>query len=448
MSLLDKRIPTILGLLILLGGIGAGIYFVGKNTLFAPQASPEITPKKVKITNIKNDQLTVSWLTTEDTVGLVRYGNTPSLTTTVPDDREQRSGTQVEAKTHYVTLTNLQPATKYFFKIGSGSENNLFDNQGSPYEVTTAPSLGAAPPADLANGKILLPSGQPAAGAIVYLTLPQATPLSALVANDGSWVINLATALTPDLTGYAQYDLQTVTVDILAQGDTQVAKAQATTANDNPVPEMTLGQNYDFQGEATAQETPPQSPAPQTEEPEIAAQVPSQFPTEPLATPSATPTNAVTLTNPAATGETIHSLRPEIMGTGPAKTVLTITVESPKVHTSTVVVGDDGTWSYTPSENLEPGDHTITIDYVDAQGKDQTLKRTFTVVAATGSASLPAFTATPSASATPSPSPRTTMPSTSSGVPTSGVAAPTLGLFFAGLLVTLLGFTLKLRQTH
>ena len=449
MSLLDKRIPTILGLLILLGGIGAGIYFVGKNALFGPKTTPETTPKKVKITNVQSNQFTVSWITNEATNGLVRFGPTPSLNTTATDDREQRSGATVNSQTHYVTLTNLQPATKYYFKIGSGSEKNLFDNQGRPYEVTTAPSLGAPPPADLANGKVLTASGSPATGAVVYINLSNATPLSALITNDGSWVINLASSLTQDLTGYAQYDLQAASLDILVQGDRQIAKALATTANDNPVPDMTLGQTYDFQTESTAQETPADETL-EAQEPEIAEQTPSQFPTEPVATASASTSEEVALTSPAKTGETLYSLRPEIMGTGPAKTVLTITLESPTVHTSTVVIDDDGTWSYTPPEDLEPGEHTITIDYVDSEGVDQTVKRTFTVVAAAEDDGLPAFTATPSASTTPSasatPSGRTTMPSTESGVPTSGVATPTLGLFFAGLLIILLGFSLKLKQ--
>lgn len=448
MNLLNRRIPTIFGIFVLVIGIGAGIYFVGKETLFGPQLSPELAPKKVKITNIKNSQFTVSWITNEAGLGFVRYGNTPALSTTIADDREQRSGTSLSFKTHYVTITGLQASTKYYFKIGSGSEKNLYDDNGRPYEVTTAPTLGAAPPPELANGTILTASGKPASGAIIYITLPGATPLSALIANDGSWVVNLASALTNDLTGYAQIDPETTPLDLLAQGESQVSKALTTTALDNPVPEIILGQTYDFRTQSTALATPSPSPeAGKSKTTEETAQIPGQFPLDPLEGSDDTPDSIseVSFTNPSLEGETIYSLRPEIKGTGPARKVLTITIESPNEYSSTVIIDEDGTWSYTPPEELEPGEHTVSLSYVDDNGEDQTMSRSF-IVAAAADQGLPAFTATPSASPSPTPqtTPRTTMPSTESGVPASGTVSPTLGLSLLGFLLLAIGFVLKL----
>lgn len=446
MTLLNKRIPTILGLLILVIGIGTGIYFVSKDVLFGPKLSPELAPKKVKITNVNHDQFTVSWITNQEAMGYVKHGKTPTLSTTIADDREQRSGTSISLKTHYVTVSGLQPNTKYYFKIGSGSEKNLYDNNGRPYEITTAPSLGASPPPQLANGNILTATGSPASGAIIYLTLSGATPLSALVANDGSWVVNLASALTTNLSSYVQLDPQTSPIDILVQGEDQISKALGVTANSNPVPEITLGQTYDFRTETLA--SIQQADTSETTEPaltETTPQIPSQFPIEPLATPSgATSDSEVVLTNPSGEGETINSLRPEIIGTGPANKVLTITLNSPEEYTSTVVVNDQGTWSYTPPEDLEPGEHSLTINYVDDEGEEQVITRNFIVAAA--AEGLPSFTATPSASPSPeaTSTPRISMPSTESGVPDSGTITPTLGISLLGFLLLGAGFVLKI----
>jgi len=446
MTLLNKRIPTILGLLILVIGIGAGIYFVSKDVLFGPKLSPELAPKKVKITNVNHDQFTVSWITNQEAMGYVKHGKTPTLSTTIADDREQRSGTSISLKTHYVTVSGLQPNTKYYFKIGSGSEKNLYDNNGRPYEITTAPSLGASPPPQLANGNILTATGSPASGAIIYLTLSGATPLSALVANDGSWVVDLASALTTSLSSYVQLDPQTSPIDILAQGEDQISKALAVTANANPVPEITLGQTYDFRTETLA--SIQQADTSETTEPalpETTPQIPSQFPIEPLATPSGAASDSeVVLTNPSGEGETINSLRPEIIGTGPANKVLTITLNSPEEYTSTVVVNDQGTWSYTPPEDLEPGEHALTINYVDDEGEEQVITRNFIVAAA--AEGLPSFTATPSASPSPeaTSTPRISMPSTESGVPDSGTITPTLGISLLGFLLLGAGFVLKI----
>ena len=482
MSFFEKRIPTIIGLLILIIGVGAGIYLVGQKSFLKEKLDPESAPKKIKITNVTDSQFSVSWTTSKAAIGLVKYGTTSSPDSSLPDDRDQRSGEKTAFKTHYVTLSGLKPLTKYYFKIGSGSEKNLFDNNGKPYEITTGPALGAQPPSDLINGKAVAESGGPAAGAIVYATLPETAPLSAQVKVDGTWLIPLSSARIPDLSDYATYDPQTTLIDIFVQGEEKTAKATTNTANDSPVPEIALGKTYDFvegtvveKTEELAQATVPEATASSEEnsEPEIEPweeeeyyedyeeeyyeeeeEIPSQFPLEPLANlpVEATPSAQVELLNPQTEGETINSLKPEFLGTGPARKVLRVKIYSEEIYASTVVVDSEGNWSFTPPEDLEPGTHRITITYVDDYGEEQTLERNF-IIASSGDNDLPSFTATPSGEATTaaSPSPttstpsaRTSTPSTGSGVPSPGTVNPTILMLALGLLLTFFGFTLKL----
>ena len=150
--------------------------------------------------------------------------------------------------------------------------------------------------------------------------------------------------------------------------------------------------------------------------------------------------------------ETINTQQPEIIGRGPIGKELQITIESSQAYTDTITVDENGDWDWTPPEDLEPGDHTITITYQDDEGLLQTLSQTFTVLAA-GSSQLPSFSATPSGEASPSstptptlsPSPtptlsaRTALPSTEGGVPTSGYLTPTFLVFIMGLVLISFG---------
>jgi hypothetical protein len=169
----------------------------------------------------------------------------------------------------------------------------------------------------------------------------------------------------------------------------------------------------------------------------------------------------VKLLNPAREGEVVATTLPEFRGVAPGSTVLAITVHSNTPYSDTVIASNDGTWAWSPPDELEPGEHVITIAYLDTDGIEQIIERTFTVSKALAQEGDPSFEATPSGStASPSPSPspslkpsptgssvataspRVTTPSTQSGVPVSGVLEYTWLTAGLGLLVIVLGVTL------
>lgn len=421
------KIPTILGILILLVSLGAGVWLVKSERLaLFPKAAAEFTPKQVRVASVTESGFTVSWVTDEATVGLLKLGKTADKLDQVwGDDRDQKSGTVGSSETHYMTVKNLLPATSYWFSLGSGPGRVMYDNQGQPYQVTTAGVVATKPAADTAYGTVVDAAGKAAGGAIVYVQLPGAVPLSSLVQDNGNWAVAVATARTSDLKSYATYDAQTTQVEILVQaGSRGSATATVETGNDAPVPAITLGKNLDFR----VAQTPPA--AGQT----AGATESSKFSVAPE-----TQVQLVTLVNPAQDNTVVTATQPAFKGKGPAGEKLTITVNSPTTYTGTVTVKPDGNWDWTPPAGLEPGTHTITISFLDDQGVTQTLKRTF-VVAAAGPAvgGVPSFTASSSATATPTATPRVSLPSTASGVPTSGVATPTLiMLMLGGGLLTL-----------
>ena len=421
LSLNKFHFPTALGLLILLVAVGVGLYWVKNKTGTGPNSAPALAPKQVRLTNVTDTGFSVSWTTDQAATGKIKVGtDEKNLKDQVLDDRDQLSGETGSFEVHYLTGKNLKAGTKYYFKIESGGR--AFDNQGKPFEITTGPTLGNPPPADPVYGTVLTAGKTPAEGVIVYVNLANAAPLSALVKSGGNWALSLSTARTADLKSYLTYDAQATIINLLAQGGKQgTAPAITTTANDNPVPDITLGQSHDFRAQTAAK----------TETPTATGS--SSFSLEPLIAQNevSTPSGEVTLENPGVNGEIINATQPAFIGSGPPGTVLAIEIHSTDTYTGTATVNQDGDWEFIPPQGLAAGAHAITIAYLDSGGIERALTRNF-VIAAAGDTDVPAITATPSGSVA-TDSGRTSMPSTAGGVPQPGAGDVSLLLLLTGL---------------
>lgn len=547
----NKKIPTVVGILVLLLGVVAGVVLVSQQSglSFFTKAGPTSTPRQVRISNISETGFTVSWISDTSVSGFVKYGADQNvLDKTFADDRDRVSGMTGLFTTHFVTISGLKPNTPYYFTIGSGSTS--YDDSGKPYTVKTA-KTAAKPAADTISGKVLLGSGQPASGVIVYVEVEGGAPLSALTKTSGTWSLSLSATRTKDLEGYLEYDKQNAKVSIFAQAaELGTANMAVTTAEDSPVADITLGKSQDLASTGGGGMAPaatitianqsispaeivvtsgqvvkvinndptehtittqnkefttgtiagnggtstfiaPVAPGkyslfdslnPQLESmvgtltvsPQVALNV---SPTTSL-TPMAIPTIAIT-TTPMATasgiggvasasavqvvsileGEKIATDSPQITVKGPVGTKVKIIVNSAVTQTKDITLDADGLVTWTPPSDLEPGPHTVTLEYTDSNGKLQRVTKSFTVLASattTPTPSLaktssllttPTYSATKSASITKvaTSSGRTSMPSTASAMPDAGVLTPTitLSLLGLGLLMIGLGFQIK-----
>jgi hypothetical protein len=398
--MLKKRIPTIIGLLLLAVGAFIGVVFVNQSTDFLPRASPEYIPQKIKVTNISDSGFVVSWVTQEPTIGFVKYGQKPgNLDITVVDERDQLTGDSGEYRTHYIPVLGLVPETTYYFKLGTHGKR-LYDDNGQELSVTTGPTLGTPPPADAAYGVVMTPAQTPAEGALVYISFPeeiQATPLSALVKQNGNWAIGLSTARSKDLASFARYDPQNTTLNLLVYSTIQDdAVAITTTAITKPVPPITLGQTHNF-----TSEVPPPDTSLVTLQPEALSPTPppsSKFSLMPIVVTEPVTEKTLTIVVPAKQESVINDPQPNLGGTAPPGTTLTITLHSSQIYTDTVYADETGAWQWKPPGYLEPGEHAVTISYTDQQGILHTLSRSFTVAASSPpGGTLVNYSATPSA---------------------------------------------------
>lgn len=301
-TFLNKRFPTILGLIILFGALGVGVFFIGTGPgIFSPRATPQTTPKNVKITNVTDTTFTVSFVTDEATTAFLKYGTSATaLNSREGDDRDQLAGNVSTYNTHHITLRTLQPNTSYFFTIGTGSSSQ-FDNNGQPYTVKTSTKTGTQSTAQTIYGTVLTKDSTAADGSIVYVTVDKGAELSTLVRSSGTWAIPLSQLRGVDGGNPPSITTNTL-MQIMVQGKSMTDTATLTTTVGQPqfpVKTITLGENV------TAQTTTAPTSAPQT----------SQAPTTPTATPksgtnqqpvvtasgSATPTSKSPTPKPSST---------------------------------------------------------------------------------------------------------------------------------------------------
>lgn len=438
MNLLTKKIPTILGLLLIVGGIiGGYYYFQGTKST----TSTEIVPKQVRITNIADNKFTISWISSAPSSGHVEYGIVgEKLAQTAKDERD---GNDPNLRlTHHVTVEGLQPSTSYAFRILAGETPTRFDNNGSPYNVTTGPVIGATPSSENFYGKAELPTKQGAEGAIAYLTLPGGATASTLVGSTGNYAFTLSTMRADDLRSYLKYDPSATIGSLTIENGKQQSVSAVSLANAAPVPTITLGQNVDFLTVADAPDIAQVEVVPSP----VAAQILNVEPLEGTSVNAVT-TGTLSILNPAKDNETLSTLRPEIRGTGPAGVTASIALTGQKSISDTFTIESDGTWSWAPVIDLKAGKQTVTVSYIATGGTATKVARVFTA-SATTITSDPAFVSTPSASVkasasiTPSPTPREVMPATDSGVPVTGVIENTLLTAGLGFVIMVVGAVL------
>lgn len=427
----QKQIPTLAGIAVLIGALVIGITALGGGTgVFAPRATPQTTPKQVKITNISDKTFSVSFYTDEATAGFVKYGTAENeLKLQASDDRDQLAGSVGKFALHHITIKGLKPNTNYFFTLGTGSGAS-FDNNGAPFKIKTAVDPGTPPPAaKTVYGSVMNVGGTPAEGSVVYLAAEGGGELSTLVKSSGSWAISLANARLTDGSGYLEITDDTP-LTIFAQGTTltQTARVAAKVSESQPLPDLALavGGGSMAQAPTTA---PVAEDATATDSGELAGLEDSNAATDSATTAltsatasgsaavassaakatgsllggtAASTTSAVSAASPSAVldlealatakpGTATFVEAPVVIGVAAPKVKVNIEIHSDTEIYQTVTADADGNFELDVSQfqDLEPGEHTVTYSYIDPNTNQEVTKtHTFTVAGPTGTQQL------------------------------------------------------------
>ncbi|MFH2118518.1 MAG: fibronectin type III domain-containing protein [Candidatus Paceibacterota bacterium] len=369
--LAKKQIPTLLGLGILIISLVAGVLLFSDGTgVFAPRATPETTPKNVKISNLTDKSFTISFATDEVTSGFVKYGaEQGSLKSQASDDRDQLSGSIGENRLHHVTVRGLTPNTAYFFTIGTGSSSK-FDNNGAPFTVRTLPTpAGSSPINKTIYGTVITESGAPAEGSVVYVQGDNVGEMSSLVKSSGSWAIALANARTSDGTDFAQLTDDTV-LNIIIQGSDSVKNSifSIPINEAQPVVELTLGEVpptktkelTDTTGTINADNNTPGGLT------DLLENVANEEETATLV--EDTEQKTLDLSQTTEEDRPTVTIDPIIKGTAAPGVAVTIEVNSETQITQTLIADENGDFSLdlaSLGQQLEPGEHSVTYTYTD-----------------------------------------------------------------------------------
>ncbi len=465
----QKQIPVLAGLAVLVVALIAGLVMFSDGLgVFAPRATPQTTPKQVKITNVGDKAFTVSFYTDETTVGFAKYGvDAATLKTQAGDDRDQLTGSVGKFSLHHITVKGLKPNTAYYFTVGTGSGSS-FDNNGVPFMVKTATDPGTPPPvAKTVYGNVMTPGGTPAEGSVVYLAAEGGGELSALVKASGSWAISLASARVSDGSTYLPVtDDTALTVFVQSAPLSQTAQVSTTVKDAQPLADISLGKTVAID-EAAADEATSE-PTTDADSASDSADVQGTPPASVSATPTTTVTPAASLSlaplgSPTASASTKSSTvaasnsaktatpsavlnleqlastagstvtvvqAPKVVGVAKPSVEVKISIHSEVEINDTVTADANGNFTLDVSkyQNLEPGEHTITYSYTDpTTGQLVTKTQTFTVAAKQlAMAPLGAgTTSTPTLTKTPTPSPTKTQYGSGNPYPISTASTDT-----------------------
>ncbi|HEX8965830.1 MAG TPA: Ig-like domain-containing protein [Patescibacteria group bacterium] len=388
----DKRIPTLLGLVLIIIGIALTSYLVQIGAIPWIKAAPSENPENIRVTNISSDSFTVTYTTAANVIGTVEISKDQNISTgqVFLDDRDQATGTPTQHMIHSITVRNLQPGTQYYFGITSGQTSFL--NQGSPFTQATGPTIADQPSnEDPLSGLLLTSTGDKPTDAIVYITADGGQTLSTLVKSSGIYIIPLNTLRTTDNSKYLKLTSETK-FQLLAISPTEQSHAIISATKRNPIPTITLSNDYDFTGSV--------APVSSTSAVFIG------FPVFSLNTNvQATPQINVPQANQNFTDQ-----QPVLSGKALPDATVQITIHSNQAISATVTADQYGNWTYRPASPLAPGQHTITITTKDQFGIMKTIEQTFSVFppgTQVAEAATPSATLGPSAIPTISPTPIT-----------------------------------------
>lgn len=230
------KIPTILGLSVLLIGLGVGIILTSQNQILKSRAGVSQTPKEITVTNINDTTASIHWMTDQETTGFITAGPSAGLGLTFNDERDKKGLSP--HKIHFVTLNNLSPLTTYYFKVNSGST--------ASGEVLTFTTSATIPPSGVQPliGAVV-DNATAVSEALVTLDLPGAQKLSTVTKSAGNFILPLSNLKNSSLSENVNLE-STPTGKLTIFNTDKTSKILLALPLRTPLPPITLGQDLDL----------------------------------------------------------------------------------------------------------------------------------------------------------------------------------------------------------
>lgn len=161
----------------------------------------------VQVTNLTDTGFTVLWVSAQKEAGSINYGTSSSSLSSEALDERDGATNRGTYYVHSVSVTMVQPETKYYFKVKSGGAeySNIFD-------VTTYATLSSPPPFESITGEVKnIPSTEELV-VVGYITdkdgsgtTGSSNKISVLADDNGKWILSIADTRNTSGSSYFEY---------------------------------------------------------------------------------------------------------------------------------------------------------------------------------------------------------------------------------------------------
>lgn len=235
------KIPTVFGLVLIITSLSLGLIFYSFQKTNDHNLKQSSTPQNIKIFNLTGNQASITWQTNLTTEGEVELnGDQKNLKR---DDRDLNTPTPHQV--HFVTLKNLNPNTKYTYKIKSG--NFYYPDYNLEFE--TLPQINTdnllSEKNKFLRGTILNTNLNPIDEALVILKIDGAQEIASITGISGNFILPLH-ILSADGTNFLEID-STLPATILVEKSTLKSNISLNLPLENPnLPPFTIGQSFNL----------------------------------------------------------------------------------------------------------------------------------------------------------------------------------------------------------
>jgi len=234
--------PTLIGITLIIALIASAILYFHKK---APEKLQEVGVTDLQTVNIFATSATIVWQTEQPVIGEVVFNQSENLREEARDNRDR--GQSEPRITHFVTLKNLKPNTKYFYKI----KNDGVESAEKVIEFITAasppssnePSFSFLKPL---KGTILNTNFNPIDESLIFLTIPGAQNLATFSSTAGNFILPLKQVYTQNLDQLFTITPDTPAILVIQKGNLQSKVNILISDTTVGLPPISIGNNLDL----------------------------------------------------------------------------------------------------------------------------------------------------------------------------------------------------------
>ena len=186
-----------------------------------PTTNVETGESTIQVVNQTPSSFTVVWLSADAEPGYIKYGLTKdTVDEEVADVRDVSVGSG-SYKSHIVKVTSLDPETKYYFDVFSGSD--IFNNRGAHYTAQTTGVADTPPESKQISGVV---SGDVNPGDVIVLVKAKSSDsneeslyIATQPDSSGHWIIDLGNLRDQDGQPFVLNDGDEIEISLLVNGD-------------------------------------------------------------------------------------------------------------------------------------------------------------------------------------------------------------------------------------